>query len=177
MSSSHLSFTIPQFPQFKISIHKFSNVTNAAEIKQNLLSGNQEYNFAFINSSTIVSSEQLIAAIYRTLLDYTQDKIRTKTLHSEVIFSLSPTQNIMDSLKRFGIQDDSKELVVINISENGAKDDYNLQIISGEEVKVDDDEFAKTVDYKVIKKNYKFDSQDPELITRFIVNAIQLRGH
>lgn len=58
----------------------------------------------------------------------------------------------MDSLKRFGIQDDSKELVVINISENGAKDDYNLQIIGGEEVKVDDDEFAKTVDYKVIKK-------------------------
>lgn len=58
----------------------------------------------------------------------------------------------MDSLKRFGIQDDSKELVVINISENGSKDNYNLEIIDGEEVKVQDEEFIKTVDYKIIKK-------------------------
>jgi len=94
MSSNSLQFTIPQFPKFKISIHKFSNVTNSSEIKHNLISGNQEYNFAFINSYTIVSIEQLVAAIYRSLLDYTQFKIRTKTLHSEVIFSLSQTQNV-----------------------------------------------------------------------------------
>lgn len=58
----------------------------------------------------------------------------------------------MDSLKRFGIQDDSKELVVINISENGGKDDYSLNFIDGQEVKVQDEEFIKTVDYKIIKK-------------------------
>lgn len=58
----------------------------------------------------------------------------------------------MDSLKRFGIQDDSKELIVINISENNAKDEYSLEIINGDEVKVEDEELAKTVDYKVIKK-------------------------
>lgn len=98
MSSNHLEITIPQFPQFKVSIHKFSNVKNSADIKQNLLSGNQDYNFAFINSYTIVSAEQLIAAVYRALLDYTKDKIRTRTLHSEVIFSLSPTQNVSMNL-------------------------------------------------------------------------------
>lgn len=94
MSSNHLEITIPQFPQFKISIHKFSNVENSSNIKENLISGNQDYNFAFINSKTIISIEQLISAVYRTLLDYTKDKIRTRTLHSEVIFSLSPTQNV-----------------------------------------------------------------------------------
>jgi len=58
----------------------------------------------------------------------------------------------MDSLKRFGIQDDSKELIVINISENGARDNYNLGIIHGDEVKVDDDAFLQTVNYEIIKK-------------------------
>ncbi|CCH42437.1 hypothetical protein BN7_1982 [Wickerhamomyces ciferrii] len=94
MSDKALNITIPKFPGFKVSLHKFTNVQNAAEIKSNLLSGNQDYNFAFINSQTIISSEQLIASVYRSLLDYTEDKIRTRTLHSEVIFSLSPTQNV-----------------------------------------------------------------------------------
>lgn len=170
-----LQLRFPQFPQFAVIVHKFSSVRNAKQIKDELLQGNETYDFAFITAKTIVSIEQLSSAIYRALLDHTKDRIRTRTLHSEVIFSLSPSSNIGDALRKFGIQDDSEDLVIVKILETEVP--YDLSIVDGEEVEVTDEEFERTVDYGIIKNNYKIDSQDPGLITRQTVNSIQLRGH
>ncbi|ONH67209.1 hypothetical protein BON22_2952 [Cyberlindnera fabianii] len=148
-----LTLSFPQFPQFTINIHKLASVKNGQDLRAKLLAGEPTHNFAFINAQTVVSVEQLSAAIYRAILDYTGDRIRTRTLHSECIFALSPTQNIVDALKRYGIQDDSEDLIVVKVIEDG-KDDpaYDLSVVEGEEVTVSDDELQKTANIALIKK-------------------------
>lgn len=173
-STAKMQLTIPQFPEYKVNLHKFSNVQNSKDIKEQLIQGNTLYDFAFINAECVISLEQLMSAVYRSLLDLTGDKLRTRSLHSEVIFSLSPTQNIMDALRRFGIQDNSKELILVKITKGG--EDYSLQIIDGEEVQVTDESLQQTAVLKTIKKNYKISTETPHDITRQTVAAIQLRG-
>lgn len=173
-----MRFDIAQFDEFEVHIHQFENVRNAAEIKKKLISGAAEtHDFAFINGKVVTSIEQILAAVYRALLDYTTDKIRTKTLHSEVLFSLSPTQNIMDALKKFGLQDDSTELFIVKVIHRPSQPPhYSLGIIDGDEVEA----LAPfpDCDLKLIKKLYKLPAtaEDPEVMTRHIINAIQLRG-
>jgi EKC/KEOPS complex subunit CGI121/TPRKB len=150
--SKHLQITLPQFPGFNINVHKFTNVSNSTVIKSSLLKGDPLYDFAFINATTVISLEQLLSALYRALLDYTSGGIRTKTIHSEVIFSLSPTQNIMDALRRFGIQDDSSDLILIKILKQGEAQDYDLSIVQGEEVNPTDESFERSAVLKTIKK-------------------------
>ncbi|ODV73587.1 Cgi121p [Cyberlindnera jadinii NRRL Y-1542] len=167
---------LPQFPQFTVHLFKFKNVTNSKEIKQNLIKGDKRYDFSFINAQTVLSEEQLLSAVYRALLDHTQDKIRTKTIHSEVIFSLSPTQNIMDALRRFGIQDDSTDLIVIKIVDSNSQEEFDLSVVEGEEVDITDEDLKSSAILKTIKKNYKLKSEDLTVLSHQIVAAIQLRG-
>lgn len=186
---------LPQFPQFTVHLFKFKNVTNSKEIKQNLIKGDKRYDFSFINAQTVLSEEQLLSAVYRALLDHTQDKIRTKTIHSEVIFSLSPTQNIMDALRRFGIQDDSTDLIVIKIVDSNSQEEFDLGVVEGEQVDITDEDLKSTAILKTIKKvstpfppithigtnsiiskNYKLKSEDLTVLSHQIVAAIQLRG-
>lgn len=186
---------LPQFPQFTVYLFKFKNVTNSKEIKQNLIKGDKRYDFSFINAQTVLSEEQLLSAVYRALLDHTQDKIRTKTIHSEVIFSLSPTQNIMDALRRFGIQDDSTDLIVIKIVDSNSQEEFDLGVVEGEQVDITDEDLKSTAILKTIKKvstpfppithigtnsiiskNYKLKSEDLTVLSHQIVAAIQLRG-
>lgn len=43
----------PQFPDYSILISLFENVKNARFIRSQLLNGNQEYEYAFVNPSTV----------------------------------------------------------------------------------------------------------------------------
>lgn len=42
-------------------------------------------------------------------------KTRSHNLHSEILLALSPNNNITDSIRRHGLSDASKELVVVRI--------------------------------------------------------------
>lgn len=146
----HHIHRLPQFPQHVVHVHKFTSVSNSSTIKTHLIDGNTAYDFAFIDARNVISEEQLMSAVYRALLDHTNDKIRTKTVHSEIIFSLSPTQNIGDALRRFGIQDDSKDVIVVKIEpEVGV---YDLGVVEGEEVEPTNQQFLSTVDLKSVRK-------------------------
>ncbi|KAH3678557.1 hypothetical protein WICMUC_001366 [Wickerhamomyces mucosus] len=173
----------PQFPQF-INIHRFTNVLNSSEIKENLIKGNKDYDFAFINTKLIFSQSQLYSAIYRSLLELNNNNLRTKNIHSEILFCLSPINNIMEALKNFGIQNSTFDFIVIKISDN-LEIDYNLNIINGEEIKFEqiNNELIKFVDLKKLYKIYKLgtfkevlNNEDILLINQKIINSIQLRG-
>ena len=48
---------------------------------------------------------------------------RTHNLHSELLLTLSPNNNISDSIRRHGISDSTDSLVVVRISGQGSKED------------------------------------------------------
>ena len=52
----------------------FKDVKNASFLKQQLLAGNQEYNYSFIDASTILSRQHLLAAAFRALTDHVHDQ-------------------------------------------------------------------------------------------------------
>lgn len=145
------SLTIPQFPAYQFQITLFQNVSNAETIRSKIA----DLSYAFIDPKLIVSQEQLYSAIYKALIEQKYNRLRTKTLHSECLFCLGPTSNIGDAFKKFGIKDDSRELIclkVINLSDNNdVKEDLD-GIIDGERIVFNDDNLSKFYDRELIRK-------------------------
>ncbi|KAI8851839.1 kinase binding protein CGI-121-domain-containing protein [Chytridium lagenaria] len=66
------------------------NVTNAEEVKAKIISGDK-------NIQTV------LAAATRAYLSRHQSLMRTKSLYSEILFNLSPNNNISEAMKWFGL--------------------------------------------------------------------------
>ena len=51
-------------------------------------------NFAFLNPHLITSKLHLRTAVYQAILAETGNTLRTKTVHSEILWALNPTNNV-----------------------------------------------------------------------------------
>lgn len=174
-----LSTKIPQFSDYLINISLFKDVTNSKEIRSKIA----EFPFAFIDAKTVCSLEQLMAALYRVFIEKKYNRVRTKSLTSECLLCLAPTSNIGEAFRRFGLKDDTKEVICVQIVPTEDASNGNIpvtSIVSGVEVNVDDEHLKQFCDKDIVREIYKFDvSFQPTSIdeyTRAIVNAIQLRG-
>ncbi|GJE83965.1 CGI-121-domain-containing protein [Phanerochaete sordida] len=125
------TYRYPQFPPELATVYAalFTDVQNAAELKTRLVSasvmpGNEgdvereAVNFAFVDARLVTSVLHLQTAIYHAILAATQDSLRTKTVHSEVLWTLNPSNNISEAFRRYGVTDDSKALFVIRIDKD-----------------------------------------------------------
>ncbi|CAN6641587.1 EKC/KEOPS complex subunit Cgi121p [Trichomonascus vanleenenianus] len=167
---------LPQFPDLAIQISLFDKIENVQQIREGLLSGDQDYAYAFVNASTIVSFEHLMAAVYRAVNDWQSGNLRTRSIHSEIVFCLSPNNNIMEALKRFGISESSRALYAIKVVEKGDSTDYHrflMATIRGQEVEVNEENIQALTNHAEVKKNYKSTALDTASITA----AITLRGY
>lgn len=192
----HLITFLPQFEDFKILVSLFENVENSADIKDRVVSQQSNTNdtaidqvmdYAFISAASIYSLEQLFAAIFRALTDHEIGASRTRSLHSDIIFCLSPTNNIMDGLRRFGIGPDSKAVLVVKITKategeevlRQAHRDLN-EIVNGVEMKVCDESLEQLYQPEILMKNYKlskdFDLSNRALTNSALVGSLSLRG-
>lgn len=174
-----LETTIPQFQDYIIRIHLFKDVKNSEDIRSKIA----EYPFAFIDAKTICSLEQILAALYRVFIEKTYNRIRTKGLTSECLLCLSPTSNIGEAFRKFGLKDGTREIICVEIVnvEDKSTDNVSINsIVEGIEITVSDDHLKQFCDKDLIREIYKFDSSfqpnSMEDITRAVVNSIQLRG-
>lgn len=162
-----------------IYISCFRDVSNANFLKSQLLAANQEFNYAFIDASTITSRRHLLSAIFRALNDHVHDRLKSNNVHSEIVFCLSPNNNIGDAFRRFGVQDTTRELVVVKVggttttptptsstttsstSRNGeiSRDSVQAHLqgaVKGRLVPFDDDDFfVQVCDLDKVRKTYK----------------------
>ncbi|KAF5390473.1 hypothetical protein D9757_005239 [Collybiopsis confluens] len=106
----------------------FSPVRDPGKIKQRIVAaaniqgseGDQErdaVNFAFIEPALITSSLHLETAIHQAIIAESQGSLRTRTVHSEILFALNPTNNITEAIRRYGVSDSSKSLLVVLIAD------------------------------------------------------------
>lgn len=174
-----LETIIPQFQDFIIKIYLFKDVKNSKEIRSKVA----EYPFAFIDAKTICSLEQIMAALYRVMIEKHYNKIRTKSLTSECLLCLAPTSNIGEAFKIFGLKDDTREIVCVEILKVGDNAPSNISIesvVEGNGIEVSDDYLKQFCDKNLIRDIYKLDSSfqpnSMEDLTRAVVNSIQLRG-
>ena len=75
------------------SIYLFRHVTNSSEIKSKLING--EIDATVLNAALIPDILQIFVAANKASLSNFQGEKLTKTIHTEVLFNLSPTKKGM----------------------------------------------------------------------------------
>ncbi|KAI4104663.1 MAG: hypothetical protein LQ339_003741 [Xanthoria mediterranea] len=159
---SHLqTLELEHLPEdFAVHIALYENVKNAAFLQQQLLQGNTAFEYAFIDASVIVSSTHLLAAIFRAANDKVNDRLKSKNVHSEVVFCLSMNNNIAESFRRFGVSPATTSLYAIKLSTTpsvtaSTVQQHLLDSIEGNPVPFSDVEIAKFTDIGKVRKAYK----------------------
>lgn len=86
--------TLPHLPNTPIQLCLFKNVQNAAFLRQQLLDGNTDFEYAFLDASVLVSRSHVLAACFRAISDSLNGRLKSRNVHSEIVFSLSPNNNV-----------------------------------------------------------------------------------
>ncbi|KAJ9659123.1 hypothetical protein H2198_003265 [Neophaeococcomyces mojaviensis] len=138
----------------------YKDVQNASFLKQQLLAGNQVYNYAFVDATTILSRQHLLAAAFRALNDHIHDRLKSNNVHSEIVVCLSSNNNIGDAFRRFGIQDSTKDLVIVKVGlspefASESVEGHLKDAIEGTPVPFDDAFLRQTCDLDKLRKTYK----------------------
>ncbi|CAG8552057.1 3839_t:CDS:2 [Acaulospora morrowiae] len=172
------SYTLELFPSYgPVHIFLFCNVRNSMDLRKRLLSHDQELAYAFIDARVVLDTFQLLIATNGALHNDRNSALRTHNVHSEIVYNLSPTPNISESLRRFGISNNTKDIVVIKVGGefNEIKSHLN-SLIQGTESSLE--EFQKSVDIESVRKYYKIDSKikDHGEMLNTIVGSIAIKS-
>ncbi|EIN04383.1 CGI-121-domain-containing protein [Punctularia strigosozonata HHB-11173 SS5] len=160
----------PQFPARRSTVHValFVDVRNAAEVRARIVKaagmvgaeGDEEreaVNFAFVDARLITSVLHLRTAIYQAVLAELQGALRTKTVHSEILWILNPSNNITEAIRRYGVGDDSRALLVVRVAaaELSAPDvEAKMRaVVQGDLVSLD--RLQEITDWAAVKKYHK----------------------
>ncbi|KAL3977428.1 titin [Sarotherodon galilaeus] len=154
----HLIQKLELFPDHRVTQMLFKEVKNPAELKKSAMEG--KINGALINPTMLVDPFQVLVAANKAVHLEKVEKMKTRTLYSEIIFNLSPTNNISDAFKRFGISDgDDSVLIVMVDSKDESQDVSDIAArVEGRQVPVE--ELSSLSDHAKIKKLYKVTPQE-----------------
>ncbi|KAI0895420.1 hypothetical protein F4806DRAFT_81250 [Annulohypoxylon nitens] len=98
-----------------VHVGLFKDVTNADFLQKQLLSRNSEFEYAFIDATSVVSRFQILAAVYKAITIQMSGNMKTPNVHSEIVCSLSPNNNISEAYRRFGITGTTTSLIIIKV--------------------------------------------------------------
>ncbi|EXJ83430.1 hypothetical protein A1O1_07053 [Capronia coronata CBS 617.96] len=164
VQSIHLAHT-PANVTLYVAVYR--EVENAAFLKQQLLAGNAEFEYAFIDASMILSTKHALAAAFRAINDSINERLKSRNVHSEIVFCLSPNNNIGEAFRRYGVSETTKDLLVMKVA---TTPDVTFESVSahlsthvqGKEYPFDDSTFHETADVDRIRKAYKLSSLAPK---------------
>ena len=129
------------------SLYLFRNVKNSLEIRGKLLKG--QIDATIINAKLIPDLLQIFVAANKASIG----KKLTKTIHTEVLYNLSPSKSVTESLKIFGIDENIEDLIVL-IFENDNTDQSKVQsvkdLIQGDLVNLE--QHNEIIDWEKIAK-------------------------
>ena len=116
--SSSSAIKLPHLPGYLVYALLFKDVKNAAFLRQQLIAGNAEFEYAFLDatkvlelqlqttsrkltSDQILSVNHALAAVFRAVNDKMHSRLKSRNWHSEIVFSLSPNNNVRHSFAAF----------------------------------------------------------------------------
>jgi EKC/KEOPS complex subunit CGI121/TPRKB len=187
---SFSTFKVPQFPQYTVFYSFFTNISNDSlhKAKQLMIAGDKNYDFCFLNIHNLISLKLLRYSVYRSLLNLETGAMKAKTLNAEIILNLSPVNNIVDALKRFGLDDSKSQVLVVSVvkdsdisSETFININNNLLNILNvsveHNVELTDDYLFEHLDLSKFKKLFKLNdavlpSEKSQLQSRLVTLAL-----
>lgn len=149
----HRTHNLELFPEYTVTQMLFRDVKNATELRKMAVNG--EIKGALINPSMIVDAFQILVASNKAVHLHKIGKMKTRSLYSEIIFNLSPTNNISEAFKRFGIsdRDSAVYIVLVHNKEETLNVDDIISKVDGQQIDVD--QVSELTDAAQIKKLYK----------------------
>ncbi|KAK3845539.1 MAG: kinase binding protein CGI-121-domain-containing protein [Linnemannia gamsii] len=172
------SFPIDSLPTAgDIHMACFSAVKNAPDLKEKLQNQDKSLTFAIVESTLIMDVFQLLLAATKAAHDNETGKLATQTISSEIIYNLSPSKNIAESLKRFGISEDTTSLIAVKI---GGHPDEIIEDMSRtvDGILVSFSKLDQEKDMVKLRQYYKIDSkvtEDKEILN-WIISAIAMKN-
>ncbi|KAI6383089.1 hypothetical protein MCOR25_000277 [Pyricularia grisea] len=153
------------------SVHAalFRDVSNAAHLHSQLLARNPAFEYALIDASAVGSTAQVLAAVFRALTALLGGGLRTPNVHSETVFCLSPSNNITEAYRRFGISPTTKDVIVLKVlfPAEEAKDAapspedvwaHLCANIQGTALPFTDESISPLTDWAKVRKYYKLNA-------------------
>ncbi|KAG0371940.1 hypothetical protein BGX24_000958 [Mortierella sp. AD032] len=172
------SFPIDSLPTAgDIHMACFSAVKNAPDLKEKLQNQDKSLTFAIVESTLIMDVFQLLLAATKAAHDNETGKLATQTISSEIIYNLSPSKNIAESLKRFGISEDTTSLIAVKI---GGNPDEIIEDMSRtvDGILVSFSKLDQEKDMVKLRQYYKIDpkvTEDKEILN-WIISAIAMKN-
>ncbi|KAI0127112.1 hypothetical protein BJ170DRAFT_429878 [Xylariales sp. AK1849] len=151
-----------------VHVALFHSITNADFLHSQLLNRNADFEYAFIDASTLISRFHLLSAIYKAITIELSGSMKTPNIHSEIVCSLSSNNNISEAYRRYGIQPSTKDVVVVKVlaqregspsqvtPENIEK--HLEENVKGEDVPCSDKELQTLTDWPKLRKYHKLNS-------------------
>ncbi|TMS38191.1 hypothetical protein L596_004967 [Steinernema carpocapsae] len=159
-----------------IRVCLFRDVKNAKELGAGVRDG--QFDAALIRPEVVLEPFVVLAAANRAVHQAAHNRLTTRSLSAELIYSLSPNRNITDSLRTFGIADTSQNLLVaIFHDESGEAMKKMAKLIDGKPVPLE--ELGQVVDIRAVKRVYKLtDAQmTEEDISGIIVSKLVAKDY
>jgi EKC/KEOPS complex subunit CGI121/TPRKB len=82
-------------PTYQVYGALFRDVTNTDFLHKQLLSRNSEFEYAFIDASSVISRLHLLSAVYSAVNVLLDGTLRTPNVHSEIVVSLNTNNNVL----------------------------------------------------------------------------------
>ncbi|KAL4225881.1 hypothetical protein ACF0H5_013869 [Mactra antiquata] len=140
------------YPNFSITLALYKDVTNMEALRQCVMKG--EFEATLLKPSMICDPFIVLTAANRAVYLDKTNKMTTKNVHSEVLYCLSPTKNITDSFRKFGVGDKDNSVFIVLLNDlDGAKMEFIKSKIEGCQISID--EVSNFKDETQVKKIYK----------------------
>ncbi|CAH2275838.1 EKC KEOPS complex subunit TPRKB [Pelobates cultripes] len=154
-------YNLELFPGCQIKLLLFRNIRNAAALKRKAMEGSIEG--ALLNPALILDALQIRVAANKAIHLHKLGKMKTRSLNAEIIFNLSPTNNISEAFKKFGLSDSNSD-VLVALTDDGRNTLNSQEIIShvdGQQVSLA--ELSQLTDITQVKKVYKITAQEEKI--------------
>ncbi|CAK7202875.1 hypothetical protein SEUCBS139899_005602 [Sporothrix eucalyptigena] len=116
MDVSNFAVAIEHLPPgYAIYGALFSGVQNAKFLQEQLVARNPAFEYALVDAATVVSRTHLLAAVFRAVVMHRAGTLKTPNVHSETVLSLSPSLNIAEAYRRYGISGETRNILVVKI--------------------------------------------------------------